>query len=162
MKIDVVDTATPILNAIAGRVRDLTPLMTLMKNHMMVSIRQNFDVGGRPIPWAPLKNEEVGPKGSRSKRYRRVQSRPRMGGPLVMSGNLRDSIGGTPEADDLVLYARPDTDPIKAWVHQYGTENAGRNHNVTIPARPYLVWQEDDLDWFRKGADGWIRMGSRG
>jgi phage gpG-like protein len=160
----VVDTATAKLLAMAGRVADLTPLMTLTGRHMQTSIRQNFNQGGRPDLWEPLKGLVVLAAGTRRKKgsKARIQGKTRMGGPLVLTGDLRDHIGFTPEPQDLVLWARPENNPIKAFVHQFGTTIAGKNHDITIPPRPYLVFQPEDLDWFRKSADGWIRIGSAG
>jgi phage virion morphogenesis protein len=158
MSITVKDTATAKLAAIGRRVADLTPLMTMMGRHMENSVRRNFNVGGRP-KWDDLKGVIVLPKGaSRSKKVR-VQGRTRMGGPLVLTGDLRDHIGFTPQEQDLIVWARPEHDPVKAFVHQYGTTRAGRGHNVTIPARPYLIFQDEDLSWFKKACAGWIRVG---
>lgn len=165
MRADVTDTASPKLRAIVGRLKDLQPLMAQLGRHMMTSVRQNFDVGGRPA-WEPLANYEVLPKGSRGGKTRRIQGRigelhrsSGRGGPLVWTGDLRDSVDFTPEAKDLVLWAKPNPN-MKGPVHQWGTDRAGRGRNVRIPARPYLVFQPEDLDWFRKNCEGWIRVGA--
>ncbi len=140
------------------RAGDLSPVMALMGRHMMASTRVTFDVGGRPVPWAPLANVNVLPKGSRSKKYR-VEGRARMGGPLVLTGDLRRSVGFTAEPKDLVLWDRPSNDPIKAPVHQYGAKEAGRSRNVTIPKRPYLFFQKEDRAYFHDLCSGFIRVG---
>jgi phage gpG-like protein len=157
MGVTIENTVSAKLQAMMNRVGDLSPLMTMLGRHMQTSVRQNFNVGGRP-EWDAIKGVIVLPKGGRSRKVR-VQGRTRMGGPLVVTGDLRGSIGFTPEAKDLVLWARPDQDPVKAFVHQYGTTIAGKNHNITIPARPYLVFQSEDIDWFRKACAGWVRVG---
>lgn len=163
------DTATPKLRAMIDRLSDLTPLMQGMGQHMLPSVRRNFNEGGRPEPWAPGKFEVEGFEEqalrSATKSYKgraqRRQGRTRMGGLLVLTGDLRGSIGYTAERGDLVLWSRPEMNPVKAAVHQFGTNRAGRNHDITIPARPFLVFQQEDLSYFRKSADGWIRVGSR-
>ncbi len=171
MKIEVRDTARARLAAIAARVGDLSPLMTLTGRHMMTSVRRNFDVGGRP-EWDELKNVEVAPKGTRRRKgsNQRIQGKTRLGGPLVLSGDLRGSIDFHAETADLVLLAHPDP-ALKAPVHQWGVPDtkhggsgrlAGKYHNVSIPARPFLMFQPEDLDWFRKALLGWIRVGSGG
>lgn len=156
------DTATAKLKAIMARVGDFTPAMTSMGNHMMPSIRQNFDVGGRPDKWADLKGVIVLSAGTsrRGKNAgRRRQGEIRMGGPLVLSGNLRSSPTFIAEPMDLVLTAHPD--PSVKVVHQKGTNRAGRGHNVVIPPRPFLRFQQEDLSWFRSMIAGWVRVGSK-
>lgn len=159
MSIGLRDGTTAKLIAMQARIGNFKPLMELFGVHMETSVRMNFNVGGRP-KWDDLKDVIVIPKGKSRSRKVRVQGRTRMGGPLVLTGDLRDHIGHTAEAKDLVLWARPENDPVKAFVHQKGTDIAGRDHNVHIPARPYLVFQSEDLDWFRKSCAGWIRVGS--
>jgi phage virion morphogenesis protein len=154
--------AAAVQKRLAGMIQragDLTPVMNLMGRHMMASIRTTFDVGGRPVPWASLKNVHVLPKGSRSKKYR-AEGRARQGGPLVLTGDLRRSIGFTPESKDLVVWDRPSRDAVKAPVHQYGTDSAGRGHNVHIPKRPYLFFQKEDRAYFHDLVSGFIRLGS--
>lgn len=159
MKIDysVSGNAASKLREIGDRVADTTPLMTMMGRHMMPSIRTNFLVGGRPT-WEQLQTIVVGPRGSRSQKYRRVQGRTRLGGPLVLTGDLRNHISFVAEKLDLILTASP-TPGVKGPVHQYGATGAGRGHNVMIPARPYLVFQPEDIAWFKAAAEGWIRVG---
>lgn len=145
------------LGELLSRLKDPTPVMDSFGKHMMPSIRKNFDVGGRPT-WDKLANVVVIPKGQKRRKGQRRQGEVRMGGPLVLTGDLRNSIGYTPSATDLVLWAKPNPN-VKGPVHQFGTTKAGKNHNVTIPARPYLVFQKADIDWFRKALAGWIRVG---
>jgi phage gpG-like protein len=156
----VTDTASDLLNAMADRVGDLTPVMVMIGRHQEKSVRQNFNVGGRPS-WIPLQ-VDVGPKGSRSKKFRRVQGRTREGGPLVLSGDLRGSVGFTAERADVAIWEHPHSDPIKAFVHMYGTDSAGVNHNVHIPIRDSLSFQPEDVQWALDAIRGWIRVGSAG
>lgn len=186
MKIGVTvqDTASAMLTGIMKRTGDLSPLMEGFGRYMQKSIRKNFSDGGRPKAWEPLKWVRVGSKeeaimwseGLHSehpamvhpgrslrarKPWKREQGKNRMGGPLVLTGDLRSSIGFTPEKNDLVLWARPAENAVKAPVHQFGTTKAGRNHDVTIPARPYLVFQREDIAWFRAALSGWVRVAKR-
>jgi phage gpG-like protein len=174
MKYEINDTASAKLRAMAGRINDSTPIMNQMGRHMQISVRENFNAGGRPDAWTPGRfevetiEEGILSGGSRYRagatgkvrRAKRRQGRVRMGGLLVLTGDLRGTIGYTPERADLILWSRPEMNPIKAFVHQFGTTRAGRGHNITIPARPFLVFQKDDVAYFRKLADGWIRVGS--
>jgi phage gpG-like protein len=149
---------------IAGMIQragDLSPVMGLMGRHMMASTRTTFDVGGRPVPWAPLANTQVAGRFAKGvSRKARKEGRTRMGGPLVLTGDLRRSVGFTAEPKDLVLWDRPERDAVKAAVHQYGTDSAGRGHNVHIPKRPYLFFQKEDRAYFHDLVSGFIRLGS--
>lgn len=163
IRIGIEDNASQSLAEMADRIGDMTALMTSMGHHMENSVRRNFNEGGRPDAWAELAGVTVLPTGTRRKRggRERIQGKSRLGGPLVLTGDLRGSIGFTPEAADLVLWARP-TPAVKGPVHQYGTTVAGRNHNITIPARPFLMFQKSDIEWFKRSLQGWIRVGARG
>jgi phage gpG-like protein len=169
VNVGINDTATAKLKAMAARTGDSTTMMTLFGNRMEKSVRRNFDQGGRPT-WAALKGETVLPKGTRRGKNssQRIQGKTRLGGPLVLSGDLRDSIGFHAEPTDLVLYSAPLEDPVKAAVHQWGVPDtahggsgklAGKNHNVVIEPRPFLMFQPEDIDWFKKSLAGWIRVG---
>lgn len=145
------------------RASDLTPIMDQFGKYMVRSVRKNFDQGGRPKKWDRLKYWPVVPKGTKRTRwnqFKRMQGRARMGGPLVLTGDLRAHIGYEAEPKDLVLYATPEYDAVKAPVHQRGTDKAGRGRNVIIPARPYLVFQREDIQYFKKLASGWLRVGA--
>ena len=178
------DAVKQRLAGMIQRAGNLSPVMGLMGRHMMASTRTTFDVGGRPNSWPPLVNVEVAPKGSRGKG--RTQGRARMGGPLVLTGDLRRSAGFTPEPKDLVVWDRPSNDVIKAPVHQYGaripassrrfasqtrySKATGRPiaarpmghgvRDIIIPPRPYLVFQREDLAYFRSLVSGFIRLGA--
>ena len=145
------------LHELAARAGDLEPVMTSFGRHMMTSIRDNFRAGGRPEKWEDLKGVVVFPKGTK-RRNARVAERRRMGGPLVLTGDLSRNIGFEAEPFDLVIGAAPEEDAVKAPVHQYGTDRAGRGHNITIPARPYLMFQEEDIRYFGDLLAGWLRV----
>ena len=156
-----VDSAA-VQKRIAGMIQragDLSPVMGLMGRHMMASTRTTFDVGGRPVKWDDLKNVEVRPAGKRSRKYR-TQGQARQGGPLVLTGDLRRSVGFTAEPKDLVVWDRPERNAVKAPVHQEGTDRAGRGHNVVIPQRKFLLFQKEDIAYFRSLVSGFIRLGS--
>ena len=126
---------TAYLDGVGRRARDLTVPMKRAGIYMFGSIQRNFQVGGRPRMWRPLKAATLAAK------LRHGWSAT----PLVRTGQLRRSI--TPRADrrrmtigTTVPYAR---------IHQFGGRT-GRRHATTIPARPYLVFQRDDLQVIRQ------------
>lgn len=63
------------------------------------------------------------------------------GSTLVDYGHLRDSITHFVFLDGSGL--EQGTDMVYAAIHQFGGE-AGRNHSVTLPARPYIGINDDD------------------
>lgn len=77
---------------------------------------------GRP-DWPPLKPSTVKRKGSDK--------------PLIDTGKLLNSITHKVE-DDTVKVGVFGEYCIVAAVQEFGTNRAGRNRNVVIPARPYL------------------------
>lgn len=158
-----------------ARSNDLSPVMALFGRQMMKSVRANFDWSGRPVKWEPLKRVVVAPMNRKSRAKGRVAGRARMGGPLVLTGDLRRSTGFTAEPHDLVIWNRPTNDAVKAPVHQYGAvigrmTKAGQPRRssrgrfvgaIVIPARPYLVFQREDLRYFRDLVVSYIRLGRR-
>jgi phage gpG-like protein len=90
---------------------------------MLDSIRQNFVAGGRPVTWQPLKK----------------------GGPshLFQGGTLLRSIS----AFSGPTWAQAETGALPyAAIHQFSGW-AGRGHKSFIPARPYMLFQQDDIEF---------------
>ncbi|VEJ09741.1 phage virion morphogenesis protein [Actinobacillus delphinicola] len=102
-----------VLNNAVHQLNDTTPLMKMLAGELQSKVAENFAQEGRPA-WLPLK-------------YRKGKI-------------LRDS--GTLEKSIRTAYSRHHaevgTNEKYAPVHQFGTKNAGRNHNTIIPARPFL------------------------
>jgi len=99
---------------------DLEPIFRMAAEFMLSSVRENFVRGGRPT-WEPLK----------------------AGGPsfLFQSGSLLQSILPSSGSD----FAEVGTSGIRyAAIHQFGGQT-GRNHAARIPARPYAVFQDEDI-----------------
>ena len=115
--------AEGVLRGIRERAEDLTVPLRAGGFHMMRSIRENFRVGGRPERWAPLRPATPKAKAPKAK-------------PLIDTGRLMGSITFRATKDRLAV----GSNVIYARIHQLGGR-AGRRHAVTIPARPYLVFQ---------------------
>lgn len=118
------------------------PLTEAVKKVMQPSIRQNFNMGGRPEKWAPLSEDTI--------RARRGDSRI-----LVDTGDLRfvasaffiwtitDSSATVRDLPEFVWYGK---------VHQAGSKKAGKGASniseglgyVNIPARPFILFQPED------------------
>ena len=105
-----------IARSIAQRAGDLSPALEQIGAMLVESVRRNFDEGGRPEKWEPLKGKNA----ART--------------PLVKTGGLRDSIRAALENGAIELQS-----PLPyASFQQEGTR--------TIPARPFLVVQEEDYE----------------
>src|SRR5688572_21522953 len=115
--------------AIQNGLADARPLMEVWGEIAYASMIENFEQGGRP-PWRPLSPVTIGLKGhdriliGRTGNLRRLTVKP---------GSQSVEIGTSPAARDY------------AAIQQFGGQ-AGRNKKVTIPARPYLVLQDEDVE----------------
>jgi phage virion morphogenesis protein len=113
-----------LLAEVQGRLANLEPALTAIKEVALDSIRQNFEASGRPEPWAPLKY--------------------RQGKPLILSGRLRASITGEVQGSTVVL----GTNLSYAAIHNYGGTTTWGKRTVTIPQRQYMLVQEADATTF--------------
>ena len=96
------------------------------------SIDRNFASSGRPKHWKPLARVTLMQKLKAG--YSLM--------PLIRSGarGLQGSISSRTRNNKLAI----GTSIAYGRIHQFGGF-AGRNRRVFIPARPYLVFQEEDL-----------------
>jgi phage virion morphogenesis protein len=120
------DAALRSIGALAARIDDPERALTFAGVHMLDSITRNFDEAGRPERWAPNAPATITRKGSSQ--------------PLIHHGDLKLSIRYATTATQLILSG----DGPGARIHQFGGQ-AGRGRSVTIPARPYMLFQEEDL-----------------
>lgn len=123
LTIDYTDTELQALvKDIVARTKDMTPLMKTWGSIGRSSVIENFEAGGRPDKWQPAKD------GGRTL-YRQG-----------MAGGLAGSVSYQAAPDHVVL----GTNKIYGAIHQFGGPT-GRNHAVDMPARPYLMIQDEDL-----------------
>ena len=107
------------IEAIAGRLSDLTPAMKKIGGILRASVMRNFEAGGRP-GWKPS-----------------MRVLKHGGSTLVKTGMLKNSISAAGGSKGAVI----GTKVPYAGVHQSGAKIAG----ALIPARPYLLIQEEDM-----------------
>ena len=140
------------------RGHDFTPALEEIGEQMVASITTNFLVGGRPEKWPPLslatlfarvggvkrafkakfhKRREYSVDGLKE-RARSVMTAAK---PLIDTGRLMKSITYKLRGRHGVAVG---TNVVYGAIHQFGGK-AGRGHSVTIPARPFLVVQDEDL-----------------
>lgn len=138
-----------LLSALAGRMGDLTPAMRVIGETLRVSVLRNFEKGGRPEAWNPL-SEFI-----KRKQGGGVLRRRGMGGGLM--GSITWTAGptsvavGTNEAEGGTNVA-VGTNSVYGATHQFGakqgafgkTKRGGPIPWGDIPARPFLVVQDDD------------------
>lgn len=134
-----------LFNRLSARVKDLTPAMKEIGEIVRSSVVKNFVSGGRPQRWKPnaaatimrgISRRQFTKKGALSSGASRKLSKGKV---LIDTARLQNSItakAGTDRAEigTNVEYAR---------IHQLGGK-AGRGRKVTIPARPYLMVQDED------------------
>lgn len=136
------------MDRLGGELKDFrTPLKRALRQVVIPSIQQNFIKGGRPR-WVPLTSDTVRQKGGNARPLRRTDN--------LMSGMNNISLW-TIDRERAVLNDLPQN----IWygkVHQSGIGGShisslddvtGRITNVgdkgAIPARPFIVLQEQDL-----------------
>lgn len=117
------------IHALQRGLADASPLMRLWGEIAKTSIEENFEVGGRPSRWKRLSTSTIRIKG---------HLRPLIG----KTGNL-SRVTVRPESDRVLIGSSPAAKPYAA-VQQFGGR-AGRGLKVTIPARPYILLQREDL-----------------
>lgn len=106
------------LEGILARAGDLSPVLDEIGAHLVQSVQERFESG-------------IGPDGDRWKPS--IRALAEGGQTLVDSGRLRDSVTHQVEPGRVVV----GSNLVYAAIHQVGGE-AGRNHSVKLPARPYL------------------------
>lgn len=138
------------LRELAGRIGDVSTPLRAVGNVMLRSISENFEQEGRPVPWKPLaestiftrigRGRIIGPRGTVLKRAAARLATLKI---LQDRGFLKAGIHF--EVQGNVLRIGP-TGPSAVYgrIQQLGGQ-AGRGHAVTIPARPYLLFQDEDL-----------------
>jgi len=144
------------LKALVRRVSDLRPVLAEFGVHMVRSVEQTFQAGGRPAPWPPS-----------------IRALRQGGKTLIKTARLKNSIVASVTGPRTL---RLGTNVAYAAVHQLGfagnmtvpehirrvTRAFGRRlktptyatvqqHQrlVRIPARPFLVAQPEDLEILR-------------
>lgn len=154
---------------IQRRLGDLTPAMKVIGQIVRTSVVRNFEKGGRP-KWKPLSRVTLA-----LRKGTKILSR------RGMAGGLMGSIHATPHKDRVVV----GTNKIYAAVHQFGAKKGSfgqftahikehmrkmgskqvqvRAHARTvtlpwgdIPARPYLMVQNEDWTEIREAVTSYV------
>lgn len=121
-----------LLKKLAAKTQNLRPLMKNISGIMLDSVEENFEKEGRPDKWTPLAKLTIRQRTKKGYWPGRI---------LQMRGELASSITSKYDDNSAVV----GTNKIYAAIHQFGG-NAGRNKKVKIPARPYLMLGDVELD----------------
>lgn len=124
------------LALLSERTGNLRPVFSVIGEILKTSIVKNFEVGGRysaPGSWRGGTNrwQPLSPKTIARKGHNR---------PLIGEGHLMNSINYQAANDGVAI----GTNLVYAAIQNFGGM-AGRGLKVKIPARPYMVVQDEDL-----------------
>lgn len=147
-----------LLSRIAAKTGNLTPAMKTIGEIVLRSVKENFRQGGRPEKWKPLSQRTLhsvagGKKGYkksgglRAGSIRRLKDRKI----LIASKRLMDSISYKEEKDKVTI----GTDVVYAALHQFGGK-AGRGKKINVPARPFLMVQEEDWPAIKEALEDYL------
>ncbi len=148
--------AIALMKKLQDRISDLTPVMRNTGELIKTSVKRNFEVGGRyseegswrggTQPWQPLSIAtlfagKAGRYVAKSGKYRKgVEERFKNRHILIKRGRLMKSVNYQASKSGV----RVGSNVVYAAIHQFGGQ-AGRGRKVSIPARPYLVIQDTDM-----------------
>jgi len=141
------------------------PLMRQMAGIMMDAVEENFAQEGRPH-WKPLavatlfagkKSAIVGKSGKYRKSFERELRGRKI---LQVTGSLAGSVSSYSDDKSAVVGVPPGVKKGvgRAAALQLGTDRAGRNHKVKIPARPYLKLEQDNMDEMMDKASDFLEV----
>jgi phage virion morphogenesis protein len=119
------EQAKATLTALAGKMKNMTPVMKTVGQLLRASIQRNFEQGGRPQGWIRLS-----PATLKKRRGSKI---------LVDTARLKNSIKVQASSDRVVV----GTNVVYAAIHHFGGQ-AGRGRKVKIPARPFMLVQDED------------------
>lgn len=128
IKVEIKDSdVKQLLKRLSAKAANAQPAMREIAELVRSSVLKNFMEGGRPQRWKALAASTIRKK------------RGGAGQILIDSARLRNSI----HASSTVTQAIVGTNTRYAAIHQFGGM-AGRGGKVRIPARPYLMIQDED------------------
>lgn len=122
------DGLVPALNRVLTQSRNLTPAFDSIGNMLVGSTQRRFEseTGPDGRKWPALAMATI-----KKKKHKKI---------LRDSGDLHNLLTHAPGPDGVSV----GSNKVYAAIHQFGGK-AGRNRKVTIPARPFLGVDKDDL-----------------
>ena len=132
-----------LLTGVLKRMGNPAPAMKIIGAIVRTSIVRNFEKGGRPTKWQALSPETL--KKKKGTAILREQG---------MAGGLMGSVNYKAFNDKVVISANK----LYAAIHHFGGK-AGRGRKVTIPARPYMMVQDEDWVEMKAALGDYIVLG---
>ncbi len=128
------------------------------------SITRNFEAGGRPEKWRPLAEATLlGGAGYGGKRTTKRSGATKgyqrhLQGKMVLitSGRLKNSIVKEATNEHAVV----GSNMVYAALHNFGGEAGRKSARVLVPARPYIVAQEEDKAQMHEMLRRWMAVGT--
>jgi phage gpG-like protein len=155
--------AKSLFRRLKSRMQDMTPVMKTVGEIITSSVIRNFEVGGRPQKWQKLAASTIAQKGHSkpligattnlmSVTYKASSDRVTIGPPPAAKAYMRiHQLGGTIPAHTIV----PRRAKALRWTGGDGQVHFARKVNIPeirIPARPYLLVQDEDWTEIRDAA----------
>ena len=137
------------LKSILDRLGNIKPAAELMGEIALESITTNFEDGGRPKKWKKLAKATI------DERTRKGYWPGRI---LVRQGHaagLLGSIAYTALNNKVIIHANK----VYARIHHEGGK-AGKGRATKIPARPYMMIQDEDWAEMKDALDNYVMQGS--
>lgn len=157
------------------------PLTRAVKNVMIPSVRQNFQVGGRP-PWEPLAPYTVQERGGSAWPILQRTGALKKAATSFKIWTITDSAATVRNLPDDVWYgklhqegiggfgsyiaaakkalgakASPRDITAEAFHMLDQAKGVGGHHKVAIPARPFIMFQDDDEDAIQEVFADWLQ-----
>ena len=117
---------------------DYSPIFPLIEQVLQTSIDRNFSEGGRYG-----ENNQFGGGFTKWKKSKRAMKQN--GQTLVDTGQLAASIRVNVAQESGLITVEIGSNKVYAAIHNFGGQT-GRNRSVTMPARPFLVIQDEDIE----------------
>ena len=141
------------LQVMEERGSNLSGVFRNFGEYMKGSIDKNFAQAGRPVKWpalaaATLMGFFYSRKSFRTKKGKiSGKGQAALSGrlPLTVTARLRRSISYAAGTREISI----GTNVIYAAIHHFGGP-AGRGKKVNIPARPYLMFQDEDIKYLER------------
>ncbi|MBI5634867.1 MAG: phage virion morphogenesis protein [Nitrospirae bacterium] len=150
-----------MLSQLKERTGNLKPAMSIIGQIVRSSIIKNFEAEGRPQKWQPLSMAtlylRIGGASSKKKRGgTKVGAIRKLASHKVLqdTARLKNSINSNAFSDRVEI----GTNVIYGAIHQFGGA-AGRGKKVTIPARPFLMVQDEDWPTIKNAVSDYLTKG---
>lgn len=159
-----------MLARLQQRLWNMKPVMAVIGQVVRTSVIRNFEAEGRPQRWQPLSMatlyQRIGGASSRKKRGgTKIGAIRKLANHKVLqdTARLKNSINVRAFNDRAEIFpdsAKVGTDLVYAAIHQFGGK-AGRGRKVTIPARPFLMVQDEDWPTIKDALLNYLTKGEK-